>query len=118
MSDLIHDYIKAVLSDDFELGLRLMDHALKLEPGNSDVWMNRGVVLKDLGREKEALLSYKKSLQFNEGNADAWFNMGNLYVMMDDIEEAKYCFTKAVEIVPNDTEARAALQECLEKLGR
>ncbi len=44
-------------------GLACLDQALALEPRNGRAWGNRGVVLRDLGRQDEAAQSFQAAIQ-------------------------------------------------------
>ena len=49
----------------FETALSFIDQALLLEPENPDLWHQKGIALRSLGRYDEASDCYNKSLQLD-----------------------------------------------------
>ena len=49
----------------FETALSFIDQALLLEPKNPDLWNQKGIALRSLGRYDEASDCYNKSLQLD-----------------------------------------------------
>ena len=49
----------------FEAALSFIDQALLLEPENPDLWNQKGIALRSLGRYDEASDCYNKSLQLD-----------------------------------------------------
>ena len=49
----------------FETALGFIDQALLLEPENPDLWNQKGIALRSLGRYDEASDCYNKSLQLD-----------------------------------------------------
>jgi tetratricopeptide (TPR) repeat protein len=45
-------------------------HVLKLDPEFSEVWLDIGVILFEMGRFKEAKQCYDKAVQIHSGNMD------------------------------------------------
>ena len=50
---------------DFESALSFFEQALLLEPENPDLWNQKGITLRSLGRYDEASECYNKSLQLD-----------------------------------------------------
>ncbi len=50
---------------DFESALSFFEQALLLEPENPDLWNQKGIALRSLGRYDEASECYNKSLQLD-----------------------------------------------------
>ena len=50
---------------DFENALSFYEQALLLKPDDPDLWNNKGIVLRSLGRYNEASDCYNKSLQLD-----------------------------------------------------
>jgi tetratricopeptide (TPR) repeat protein len=72
----------------------------------------KGKALKALGKEAEALLSFKKALEITE-SAEAHYEIGTIYEREGKIEKAKEHFQKALELNPKLEKAR----EKLDSLG-
>ena len=62
---LIQNGVAHLESGDFENALSFFEQALLLEPDNPDLWNQKGVALRSLGRYDEASECYNKSLQLD-----------------------------------------------------
>lgn len=62
---LIQNGIKNLEDGNYEDALSFFDQALLLEPENPDLWNQKGIVLRSLGRYEEASECYNKSLQLD-----------------------------------------------------
>ena len=56
---------------DFESALSFFEQALLLEPENPDLWNQKGITLRSLGRYDEASECYNKSLQLDPRDRDS-----------------------------------------------
>jgi len=75
-------------------------------------------VLGDLGRNKEAITSYNRSLQINPNLSQAWYNLGVELGRLGRYEEAVTSFDKAVQITPDHHNAWYNRGVALGLLGR
>lgn len=57
-----------------------LDKAVKMTPENDGIYLAKGVYLQKRGKLKDAIDSYKKSLELNSGSANAHYNIGLAYV--------------------------------------
>ena len=62
---LIQNGVKNLEDGNFEDALSFFEQALLLEPDNPDLWNQKGVALRSLGRYNEASECYNKSLQLD-----------------------------------------------------
>ena len=62
---LIENGTKNLRDGNFESALSFFEQALLLEPANPDLWNQKGVALRSLGRYDEASECYDKSLQLD-----------------------------------------------------
>jgi|TARA_B110000263_G_scaffold199260_1_gene178266 Flp pilus assembly protein TadD len=65
LETLIQNGIANLENGNFEDALSFFEQALLLNPDNPDLWNQKGVVLRSLGRYNEALECYNKSLQLD-----------------------------------------------------
>ena len=75
------------------------------------VFFNYGIVLKNLGKLKDAELSYRKAIEINPDFADAHSNLGNILNDLGKLDEAIVCYEKAIDTDQN-------LESALEGIGR
>ena len=65
LETLIQNGITNLEDGNFEDALSFLEQALLLKPDNPDLWNQKGVVLRSLGRYNEASECYNKSLQLD-----------------------------------------------------
>jgi protein O-GlcNAc transferase len=96
----------------------LMGRAAEADPGNVAAHMNRGNLLRGLGRNQEALASYEQLLEVIPGNVDALTNRGVVLLDLGQREKALASFEAVLAAVPGHREA--GLRRCgvLKALGR
>ena len=64
------------------------------------VFSNYGVILKDLGKSKEAELSYRKAIELKLNYAEAHYNLGIISNDLGKLKDAELSYRKAIEINP------------------
>ena len=62
---LIQKGTENLRNGNFENALSFFEQALLLKPNDPDLWNNKGIVLRSLGRYNEASDCYNKSLQLD-----------------------------------------------------
>lgn len=62
---LIQKGTENLRNSNFENALSFFEQALLLKPDDPDLWNNKGIVLRSLGRYDEASDCYNKSLQLD-----------------------------------------------------
>ena len=60
----------------FQQAVELLDKAISVNPGNSCLWNDKGVILDGLNRTDEALSCYERAIENDPYHAEAWFNRG------------------------------------------
>lgn len=81
---------------DWQGALSACDAALRLDSRYESAWLNRGLVLARMGRDKEALAS----LQHVMDEADAYNDLGYIHMAEGDIDAAYALFEKAMKTSP------------------
>ena len=82
------------------------------------VFSNYGVILSDLGKSKEAELSYRKAIELNPDFAEAHSNLANLLKAFGKLKEAGISLRKAIELKPDYANAHSNLGIILKDLGK
>ena len=85
---------------------------------NHMVLSNYGAILQNLGKLKQAELSYRKAIEINPNFAEAHSNLGNVLNALGKFKEAEYLYRKAIEINPNFSDAHSNLGNVLNDLGK
>jgi tetratricopeptide (TPR) repeat protein len=81
-----------------------------------EAWINRGVILRSLGRKKEAIENYKHALELDPNCDKAWYNLG-LVLPDDELETKIGCYKRALEINPRHAKAWYNTGIVFRKLG-
>ena len=89
----------------YPAALRLIDHALTVDPRSASAYNNRGVVLFALKRFDDAVESYDKAIAFAPGYGDAFINRGNALKDLARFEEALANCDRAIELNPGSADA-------------
>ena len=60
------------------------------------VFLNYGIILKNLGKLQEAEVSLRKAIDIKPDYAEAYYNLGNILRILGKLEEAKLCSEKII----------------------
>ncbi|WP_269603950.1 tetratricopeptide repeat protein [Prochlorococcus marinus] len=69
------------------------------------VFSNYGVILRDLGKLKEAEISIRKAIEIKPSLAEVHYNLGNTLKDLGKLKEAEISIRKAIEIKPDYAKA-------------
>ncbi len=88
------------LLDDFQSAITDYNKALQLDDSKATykVYYNRGFALSRMGKHKEALKDYGKSIELKANNGEAWFNRGYSKFYLKDRFGACFDWSKAGEL--------------------
>ena len=103
---------------DLETAGRYLEKALALEPNNPHVLSNFGAWLLKIGRHKEALECFFKSVNVDKQNVSAMYSIGFILQESENFQQALEYLTKAVELDPKLDPGWFYKAKCLRKLGR
>ncbi|WP_269623983.1 tetratricopeptide repeat protein [Prochlorococcus marinus] len=81
------------------------------------IFLNFGVILRDLGKLKEAELSTRKAIELNPNFTKAHSNLGDILKDLGKLEEAELSTRKAIELKPDYAIAHSNLGNILRDLG-
>jgi len=69
------------------------------------VFLNSGLILKDLGKLKEAEIWIRRAIAIKPNYALAYHNLGNIFSSQNKLKEAESCFHNVLKINPDFTKA-------------
>jgi tetratricopeptide (TPR) repeat protein len=69
----------------------------RLEPANAGAWSRRGVALHSLGKHKEAVAAYERSLEINSQQPMTLFNLARAFARLNDKNKAFESLQKAMQ---------------------
>jgi len=101
-----------------EEAIKALDRAIQLNPNDSEIWNNRGIILFLLKRYKEAIRSFEKATSLDPRNAEAWYNRGMVFCSLERYGDAVSSLEKALEIDPQSAIAWHNKEVALKLLGR
>lgn len=105
-----------ILTGRFKKAVPLLESLAEREPGNAMVWTNLGAaylgnpILANDEEQLKAIGAFRQALEINPAAPHVAYNLGLIYRDRQETEEAIYWFTKAVQINPNDRDARRILE--------
>lgn len=87
--------------------------AIATDPTFGNPYNDIGAYLIELGRPEEAVPWLEQAIQSKRYEAYhyPWYNLGRVYLAMEIYSKARECFRKALEIEPEYTLARDALEK-------
>ncbi|MBI3161371.1 MAG: hypothetical protein HYZ23_02620 [Chloroflexi bacterium] len=88
------------------------------EPANSAILMNNAIVLRGLGKNRDAILQGKRAIKQAAGNSRLWFALGCLLLSMEKVMDAIEAAAKASALSPRNVDARLLTAICRHKMGQ
>ena len=82
------------------------------------VFSNYGLILKGLGKLKEAEITTRKAIELNPNYALGHSNLGGILNSLGKLKEAELSIRKAIELNPNEAELHSNLGGILNSLGK
>lgn len=77
--------------------------AIEYYPGDYYAWYYRGKVLEEMGDYSQAVTSWRVACQIKPDNYWGWYEWGCLLQdKLDKLQEAEFCFLKALTAKPDD----------------
>lgn len=81
--------------------LYLFDRALKISPRNADIFADKGRVLSEMGRHREALPCYERAVSISPKHEIALYNQGCALLALDCPADALGLFDRLIALAPN-----------------
>ncbi|WP_269606532.1 tetratricopeptide repeat protein [Prochlorococcus marinus] len=85
---------------------------------DSAIFFNYGVILKDIGKLKDAEIYYRKAIKINPNFVKAHLNLANILSEVGDLKGAELSIRKAIELKPNQVDGHYNLGIILKELGK
>ncbi len=106
---IINQAIKFHLQGNIPEAVKYYQYFINQRFKDHRVFSNYGVILRDLGKPKEAEISYRKAIEIKPDYAEAHSNLGNILRDLGKPEEAEISYRKAIQIKPDYAEAHSNL---------
>ncbi|NER28566.1 MAG: tetratricopeptide repeat protein, partial [Symploca sp. SIO1C4] len=115
---LLDKFIEQYQRQDYQGALDTVNLAIERYPNDYIAWNDRGAVLSDLGRKKEAIDSYNQALKFKYDYYLAWYNRGSTLSDLGRKKEAIASYNQALKFKYDYYIVWNSLGTALSDLGR
>ncbi len=115
---IINQAIQFHLEGNITEAIRYYQYCINHGFNDAMVFSNYGVILQNLGKFREAELSYRKALEIKPDYPEAYSNLGNILRYQGKSKEAELSIRKALEIKPDYAEAYSNLANILKNQGK
>jgi len=95
---MVAQAFECVEDENFSDALKLYDLALKEDPDNVSILIDKGATLQNMGKIKLAIRSYDKALEISPENIDALLNKGSTLHSDEKYIQAIACYDSALKI--------------------
>jgi tetratricopeptide (TPR) repeat protein len=85
----------------FDLAIIDFNTAIRLEPDNAFIYLERGVVYMDIGDLDRSISDFTQALRIDPNYVDAYNSRGNAYYINKDYDRAISNYNQALRIDPN-----------------
>lgn len=87
------------------LSLPLVERAIVVEPVFAEAYVNRGNILRAMGRMREARESYLHAIGLRPHDPEAFYNLGALAQMSGEPGTAALCYQRTLDLAPSHPKA-------------
>lgn len=101
-----------------EEAVRLGRESLKRAPGNPEILNRLARALMDLGRSAEAAQVLEEALRVPQPRSESFYLLGQVHLQAGEAARAKASFLRAIEGVPDHTQAYFGLFTACQRLGQ
>jgi len=96
--ELNNSAVQALEQHNLDRALELVDKAIAADSRFYSAYTNKGAILKERGRDKEAIAAFRKAISLNPDFADAYVPLGALYEKQGKTPYAKKHYAIAVRL--------------------
>ena len=97
--------VTSEIQDSLTKAIEYYNKALELDPANAEIYNNRSLIYKELGKPDRAVRGFLKAIQLDPGYVKAYNNIGLLYYEKHNLAAAVSSFEKAISIDPRNLES-------------
>lgn len=96
----------------------LMAKAVDLSPENHECLTSLGNILRELGRQSEAIVYFRKAIKYNPDFDGAYNGLGMVFQDLGRIDEAISCYLRALQIDSHQAKVHSNLASAYRSSGR
>jgi tetratricopeptide (TPR) repeat protein len=101
----------------FARGIRLLELAVRLDPGLQEAYDNLILCHAALGQHEAAERAYERSVAIDPESPHPYYNAGFVHFDRGDADRARGCWLKALELSPDYPDAERLVASCDRTLG-
>jgi len=117
--DTLHQYaLLAMQAQQHVAAEVLLRHATDIAPHSSELQHNRGIALRQLGRQTDAIECFEKALQITPYMADAYIGVAEIYQEQKIAKRLIEWLEHAVTYCPNNANLLVLLGEAIKNTGQ
>jgi tetratricopeptide (TPR) repeat protein len=80
----------------------VLKYLISKNPTNSNLYFRLGLLYKEMGNDELSIGEFMKSMELTPHIINPYVEIGNIYLSkFNDVEKAKYYYSKAIEAAPN-----------------
>jgi len=84
----------------------LFIEATKIEPERSEAWIHKGLVLRDLGKNEQALETLNQAIKINSNDWRGWYYKADILIRFGRKDEAVECYRKFISVEREDSSVK------------
>jgi tetratricopeptide (TPR) repeat protein len=107
----IEDANKSFLAGDYISALKKYEELIKVEPNNSILWNNLGLVFLKLGKLNDAIKSFEKANELKPNATLALYHKCLILMQLGKYDDASECCDKIILAKPNFNAAKVLKQK-------
>lgn len=88
----------------FDVADKWFVEVLRLTPDDADTHFNRGFILEQAGRSREAVAAFAEAVRLRDALDRAWYGMGLAHARLGEHAEAARCLARCAELQPMNGE--------------
>ncbi len=89
----------------YDQSIKALNHAIDLNPNNTDAYSNLGVFYDEMNEFDKSLAVLRKAIEIDPLSDGALYNMGNTYAHMGNFTQAINSYKKAIALNSNNIDA-------------
>lgn len=106
------------MQGEYELAVKCLNDAIKIDGENESFWHNKGLLLERLDKREEAFFCYKKGVELKHDCSGIHYHYGILLADHEKYNEALIQFSKAIKLRPSDPDYHVWKAICLVHLDK